>query len=298
VGLAHAAARAGALVHQNAAVIAIDRIAHGRFRLKTAQATIEADQVLLATGASQEGPFGWFRRRIVPVGSFIIVTESLGAVRAAAIMPGRRTCTSTQNIGNYFRLSADHRLVFGGRARFAMSSPKSDLKSGAILRSQLHEVFPQLSDVRTDYCWGGLVDMTRDRLPRAGTRDGMHYAMGYSGHGVQMSTYMGDLMARRITGEDAPILARSGLASDPVPFRQALVSARGRALPPRARSDFVSSENGPLARAVSRKSAQEKVDRQDRPIPLSCRKLLFGVEAGRTAQDPRLRRKKTIAIDK
>lgn len=203
-GLAHAAARAGALIHQNAAVTAIDRIAHGRFRLKTAHATIEGDQVLLATGASQEGPFGWFRRRIVPVGSFIIVTEPLGAERAAAIMPGRRTCTSTQNIGNYFRLSADHRLVFGGRARFAMSSPKSDLKSGGILQRQLHEVFPQLTNVRTDYCWGGLVDMTRDRLPRAGTRDGMHYAMGYSGHGVQMSTYMGNLLARRITGDDAP----------------------------------------------------------------------------------------------
>ena len=203
-GLAHAAARAGALIHQNAAVTAIDRIAHGRFRLKTADATIEADQVLLATGASQEGPFGWFRRRIVPVGSFIIVTEPLGAERAAAIMPGRRTCTSTQHIGNYFRLSADNRLIFGGRARFAMSSPKSDLKSGAILQAQMHEVFPQLADIRTDYCWGGLVDMTQDRLPRAGTQDGMHYAMGYSGHGVQMSTYMGDVMARRIVGEDAP----------------------------------------------------------------------------------------------
>jgi glycine/D-amino acid oxidase-like deaminating enzyme len=203
-GLAHAAARAGALIHQNAAVIAIDRIAGGRFRLKTAHATVEADQVLLATGASQEGPFGWFRRRIVPVGSFIIVTEPLGAERAAAIMPGRRTCTTTQNIGNYFRLSADHRLIFGGRARFAMSNPKSDLKSGVILQRQLHEVFPQLAGVRTDYCWGGLVDMTRDRLPRAGTQDGMHYAMGYSGHGVQMSTYMGHLLARRISGEDVP----------------------------------------------------------------------------------------------
>lgn len=204
IGLAHAAVRAGAIIHQNAAVIAIDRIARGRFRLKTAHATIEADQVLLATGASQHGPFGWLRRRIVPVGSFIIVTEPLGAERAAAIMPGRRTCTTTQHIGNYFRLSADNRLIFGGRARFAMSSPKSDLKSGAVLRAQLHEVFPQLADVNIDYCWGGLVDMTQDRLPRAGTRDGMHYAMGYSGHGVQMSTYMGNLVARRITGEDAP----------------------------------------------------------------------------------------------
>jgi glycine/D-amino acid oxidase-like deaminating enzyme len=119
-------------------------------------------------------------------------------------MPGRRTCTTSQHVGNYFRLTADHRLVFGGRARFAMSSPKSDLKSGAILQAQLREVFPQIADARIDYCWGGLVDMTQDRLPRAGTRDGMHYAMGYSGHGVQMSVYMGDLMARRISGEARP----------------------------------------------------------------------------------------------
>jgi glycine/D-amino acid oxidase-like deaminating enzyme len=201
-GLANAAARAGAIIHQDAAVTAIDRIAGGRFRLTSAHGTIEADQVLLATGASQHGPFGWFRRRIVPVGSFIIVTEPLGAARAAAIMPGRRTCTTSQNIGHYFRLTADNRLIFGGRARFAMSGAKSDLKSGAILQRHLREVFPQIGNARIDYCWGGLVDMTQDRLPRAGSHEGMHYAMGYSGHGVQMSTYMGDLMARRISGED------------------------------------------------------------------------------------------------
>jgi glycine/D-amino acid oxidase-like deaminating enzyme len=217
VGLAHAAVLAGAVIHQDAAVIAIERVARGRFRLKTARGMIEADQVLLATGTSQHGPFGWFRRRIVPIGSFIIVTEPLGAERAAAIMPGRRTCTTSQNIGNYFRLTADDRLVFGGRARFAMSSPKSDLKSGAILQTQLREVFPQLADARIDYCWGGLVDLTQDRLPRAGMQEGMHYAMGYSGHGVQMSVYMGDLMARRISGEDAPNPWR-GLDWPAIPF--------------------------------------------------------------------------------
>jgi glycine/D-amino acid oxidase-like deaminating enzyme len=204
IGLAHAAARAGATIHQDAAVTAIDRIGSGRFRLKTARGAIEADQVVLAIGAAQHGPFSWFRRRIVPVGSFIIVTEPLGAERASAIMPGRRTCTTSQHIGNYFRLTADNRLVFGGRARFAMSSPTSDLKSGAILQAQLREVFPRIADARIDYCWGGVVDMTQDRLPRSGMRDGMHYAMGYSGHGVQMSVYMGDVMARRISGEELP----------------------------------------------------------------------------------------------
>jgi glycine/D-amino acid oxidase-like deaminating enzyme len=174
----------------------------GRFKISTDKGTIEADNVILATGASQHGPFGWIRRRNVVVGSFVIVTEPLGQDRAHSIMPGRRNCTTSQNIGNYFRMTADNRLIFGGRARFAMSNPVSDLKSGAILQATLREVFPQIADCRVDYCWGGLVDMTQDRLPRAGVHEGIYFATGYSGHGVQMSTYMGHVMARQIAGDD------------------------------------------------------------------------------------------------
>jgi glycine/D-amino acid oxidase-like deaminating enzyme len=202
IGLANAAARLGAQIHEGCEVSAIDRLPGGRFRVSAAAGSIEADSVLVATGVSERGPFAWFRRRIVPVGSFIIVTEPLGKDRARNIMPGRRTCTTTQNIGNYFRMTEDDRLVFGGRARFAMSNPMSDRKSGDILRATLREVFPQIADCRIDYCWGGLVDMTSDRLPRAGTHDGLYYSLGYSGHGVQMSTYMGDLLARKIAGDD------------------------------------------------------------------------------------------------
>jgi glycine/D-amino acid oxidase-like deaminating enzyme len=202
VGLAQAAQRAGAAIHENAAVTGIERRPGGKFRVATSKDTIEAGHVVLANGVPLDGPFAWFRRRIIPIGSFIIVTEPLGNNRARAIMPGRRTCTTTQNIGHYFRMTADDRLVFGGRARFAMSSPTSDQKSGAILQANLRAVFPQIADCRIDYCWGGLVDMTSDRLPRAGQHDGTHYAVGYSGHGVQMSTYMGDLMGRRIAGDD------------------------------------------------------------------------------------------------
>ena len=202
IGLANAAKRAGAAIHENTPVRTIERQPGGRYRITTPTGTIEAEHVVLANGVPLEGPFAWFRRRIIPIGSFIIVTEPLGRERARAIMPGRRMCTTSQNIGHYFRMTPDDRLVFGGRARFAMSSPTSDRKSGAILHATLREVFPQIRDCRIDYCWGGLVDMTADRLPRAGQHDGMHYAVGYSGHGVQMSNYMGDLMARRIAGDD------------------------------------------------------------------------------------------------
>jgi glycine/D-amino acid oxidase-like deaminating enzyme len=203
LGLGAAAAQRGARIFENAAVSSIVRTQPGRFRITTARGTIEADHVILTTGASRTGPLGWFRRRIVPIGSFIIVTAPLGAALAKSIMPGRRNCTTSQNIGHYFRLTSDNRMVFGGRARFAMSGPASDIKSGRVLEQNMRDVFPQLQDTQIDYCWGGLVDMSQDRLPRCGTRDGMHYAMGFSGHGVQMSTLMGSIMARRIAGEDA-----------------------------------------------------------------------------------------------
>lgn len=215
-GLAVAAVRAGAVIHEDAPVTAIDEVAGG-YRLTTARGTITAEKVILATGASQVGPLGWFRRRIVPVGSFIIVTEPLGENRARAIMPGNRTCTTTQNIGNYFRLTPDNRLVWGGRARFAMSGPTSDLKSGRILQEQLQAAFPQLGDCRIDYCWGGLVDMTQDRLPRSGVHRGMHYAMGFSGHGVQMSTYMGEVLALEAAGRDV-VNPWRGLDWPAIPF--------------------------------------------------------------------------------
>lgn len=205
-GLAQAAERQGATICTNTRVDRLERVQGPVHRLHTAQGVVTAKQVLLATGASRHGSygsFGWLRRRIVPIGSFIVVTEPLGAERAQALLRERRTYTTIANIHHYFRLTADHRLVFGGRARFAISSPQSDAASGEILRAGLAETFPQLGPVRLDYCWGGLVDMTQDRLPQAGERDGLFYSMGYSGHGTQMSVHMGECMAEVMAGNAA-----------------------------------------------------------------------------------------------
>jgi glycine/D-amino acid oxidase-like deaminating enzyme len=203
-GLAAAVERSGAQIHTNTSVERIARTGPGRSQqLHTVRGMVTAQQVLLATGATRHGgygSFGWLRRRIVPIGSFIVVTEPLGAERAQALLAQRRTYTTVANIHHYFRLTTDHRLVFGGRARFAISSPQSDAASGEILRAGLIETFPQLGAVRIDYCWGGLVDMTQDRLPHAGERDGLYYAMGYSGHGTQMSVHMGEVMADVMAG--------------------------------------------------------------------------------------------------
>jgi glycine/D-amino acid oxidase-like deaminating enzyme len=199
-GLAEAAARHGAIIFEKAAVT--DRARVGKdHRLKTARGSLSADQILLATGAYTTSNFGYFRRRIIPVGSFIIATRPLTDAEVASVMPGNRTCVTSMNIGNYFRLSPDKRLIFGGRARFsATSDQRSDAKSAVILKQSLARIFPQLAGVEIDYCWGGLVDLTKDRYPRAGCHDGIWYAMGYSGHGAQLSTHLGMIIADAMLG--------------------------------------------------------------------------------------------------
>jgi glycine/D-amino acid oxidase-like deaminating enzyme len=204
-GLAQAAERRGAQIRTGTCVQRLERLGGGyAHRVHTDRGTMRADQVLLANGAARHGgygSFGWLRRRIVPIGSFIVVTEPLGAQRASALLRERRTYVTVANIHHYFRLTPDHRLVFGGRARFAVSSPVSDAKSGEILRAGMEAMFPSLRGVGIDYCWGGLVDMTQDRLPHAGERDGLFYSTGYSGHGTQMSVLMGERMAAVMAGD-------------------------------------------------------------------------------------------------
>ena len=200
-GLADAAARHGARIHEQAPVTGIRALPGGGHEITTPHGRIEARQVLLASGISRTGPLGWVRRRIIPVGAFIIATEPLSPEQLDRLTPRRRMVVDTKNLVNYFRHLPDNRLLFGGRARFAISNPKSDVKSGRILHDSLLDVFPELASTRIDYCWGGMVDMTQDRLPRAGERNGIFYSMGYSGHGTQMSTLMGTIMADVLDGK-------------------------------------------------------------------------------------------------
>jgi glycine/D-amino acid oxidase-like deaminating enzyme len=199
-GLAEAAARQGVEIHEKAPVEQVRRLGGNRHEVVTPRGTLQADQVLVATSGYTSRPFRWLQVRIAPVGSFIIVTEPLGKDVCDQIMPTRRVASDTKNLLYYFRITPDQRLLFGGRARFSMSSPHADEKSGRILRKGMVSVFPQLADARVDYCWGGLVDMSMDRLVHAGEHDGLFYSVGYSGHGVQMATHMGKQMAEYLNG--------------------------------------------------------------------------------------------------
>jgi glycine/D-amino acid oxidase-like deaminating enzyme len=199
-GLARAAHGRGVRIHEQTEVTGLNRISGHEHEVATANGTVRAKQVLLATGSTTGRAFKHFQKRILPVGSFIIVSEPLSAETADELLPTRRMASDSRNLIYYFRITPDQRLLFGGRAKFSASDPREDVSSRLILEKGMLEVFPQLRGTSIDYCWGGLVDMTMDRMPHAGEHDGLYYSMGYSGHGVQMSTYMGVQMAEVMGG--------------------------------------------------------------------------------------------------
>ncbi|GHE63454.1 hypothetical protein GCM10017771_86770 [Streptomyces capitiformicae] len=156
---------------------------------------------MAATDAYTDKAMPWFRKRLINVGSFVIVTEPLGEERARQLIPNNRVVVSSKNIGHYIRITPDNRLAFGGQARFAPSDPASDVKSGDVLKREMTEIFPQMAGVKIDYVWGGMVGFSHDRVPHAGEVNGLYYSMGYCGHGVKMATYMGRAMVEVMDGE-------------------------------------------------------------------------------------------------
>jgi glycine/D-amino acid oxidase-like deaminating enzyme len=198
-GLAAAGVRAGVTICENAQVTQLVR-RNGGHAVHTTRGVVHADRVLVATSGYTGSLTPWLQRRTIPVGSFIVVTEQLPAETVQRILPRQRQASDNKMLTYYFRITPDNRLLFGGRARFALSSPDSDLKSAEILKRAVSTLFPYLSSTRIDYTWGGLVDLTMDQMVHAGERNGVHYSLGYSGHGVQMATYMGKQMALSMVG--------------------------------------------------------------------------------------------------
>ncbi|RNI20845.1 NAD(P)/FAD-dependent oxidoreductase [Flexivirga caeni] len=214
-GLATAAVAAGAVVCEAAPVVSLDRDG-ARHLVQSSRGPVQAKHVLVATSGYTSSLTPWLQRRVIPVGSFIVCTEPLDADLANELLPHGRMASDAKMLTYYFRLTPDNRLLFGGRARFALSSPDSDRRSAEILRRAMLEIFPQLSTTRIDYTWGGLVDLSMDRMVHIGQRNGIHYSLGYSGHGVQMATYAGQQVARRLLGTQ-PELPFGGIGFHAVP---------------------------------------------------------------------------------
>ena len=214
-GLARRAAAAGATIAEEAPVEQVEKTGRNGarvFRLATPRGNMHAGDVLVATGAYTGLVTPDLRRRVIPVGSYVIATEPLGEATARRLIPRGRMVFDSNNFLHYYRLTPDWRMLFGGRAAFMPETERTVRESAELLRAGMVGVFPQLSDAAIEYAWGGSIDFTFDMLPHAGVIDGLHYALGYAGHGVAMATYLGNQMAGVIAGG-----ARDVLPSGPLP---------------------------------------------------------------------------------
>ncbi|HEX3630378.1 MAG TPA: FAD-dependent oxidoreductase [Candidatus Dormibacteraeota bacterium] len=200
-GLTRLAIDRGAHLYGGVAATGIERGRKGRFVVKTERGSIACGAVLLATNGYSDRLMPQVRRRIIPIGSYMIATEPLPDELAAQTIPHRRMLFDTKNFLYYWRLSGDNRMLFGGRASFAATTTWNarDWLYDAMIR-----VHPQLKGLRVVRAWGGQVGFTFDRMPHIGRIKGITYAMGYCGTGVAMSTYFGQLAADWIAGGALP----------------------------------------------------------------------------------------------
>ena len=215
-GLAAAADRTGADLHEDARATAVRRQGDGRFVVETTRGAIGARDVFVATNGYTDGAVPSLRRRIIPIGSYIIASEPLPEDLANELSPNGRSFFDTKNFLYYWHVSADRRMIFGGRASFL---PTSIDRTAAILWKGLMEVHPQLAGHRIDYAWGGNVGFTFDRMPHVGrTKDGVAYAMGCCGTGVALMTYLGTRVGQWLAGGEAPALTRLDFPLVPAPY--------------------------------------------------------------------------------
>lgn len=208
-GLASAAEKAGATLHAKARVRKLER-REMHFIVETERGSLTAENIFIATNGYIDSVTPELHRKIMPIGSFIIATEPLSAELAHELSPHNRMIFDFKHFLNYFRLSNDNRMVFGGRAAFFPENERTVRQSADILRHEMVAVYPQLQDTNVDYVWGGTLGFAFDLMTHAGEIDGVYYALGYAGHGVAMGTYLGNTVAEAMlkgTIKDHPFAA-------------------------------------------------------------------------------------------
>jgi glycine/D-amino acid oxidase-like deaminating enzyme len=206
VGLAAAAARAGAILVEHAEVQGLTRASNGSgrcYRLTTSQGLLHATEVLLATNGYTTGLVPAARRGIFSGGSYIITTEPLPLELRQLLSPRGRMFYDSKHFLNYFRLTPDGRMLFGGRHDL---STDLDLKQSALaLRARMLQVFPDLAPFAITHSWTGRLGLTFDLMPHAGRLQvgpvpGVLYAYGYGGHGIAIASYLGHSIGHWIAG--------------------------------------------------------------------------------------------------
>lgn len=223
-GLGKAALRAGASIYENSAVEEVKRVSdrgEAGFAVSSSRGRLFAREVFVASGAYTSF-VPELRKKIIRIGSFIIVTKPLSESLASQLIPRNRMIYNSRHFLHYFRLTPDNRMLFGGRAAFLPETPARVQRSAQILRRDMVGVFPQLKQTPVEYVWGGTLDFCFDTMPHAGCIAGVHYALGFAGHGVAMATYLGTQIAKRIAddADDQPFAQ--------IPWRNAPPGLRGR----------------------------------------------------------------------
>ena len=196
LGLANAAREAGVSIYEGSRVTAYTRT--DPTMVSTDKGSVTASFVVLACN----GYLGKLEPRVagkmMPINNFMIATEPLGEERCSKLISGRYGVHDTRFVVNYFRLSDDHRLLFGGGENYRPGFPRD---IAAFVRPSMLELFPQLDDVAIDYAWGGTLSVTVNRLPHVGRlQPNLFFGQGYSGHGISTASFAGKLIAEAITG--------------------------------------------------------------------------------------------------
>ncbi|HEX4051039.1 MAG TPA: FAD-dependent oxidoreductase [Steroidobacteraceae bacterium] len=199
LGLAEAAMQAGVTVHEASQVIRYELGgAAGRTRVHSPGGEVTCDWLIFAGNAWLGETVPSLTRKLIGVGSYIIATEPLGAARARRLIANNAAVCDTNWILDYFHRSADDRLLFGGRVNYSGLEGRA---IGPATRRRMLKVFPQLDDVRIDYAWGCLLDITMNRAPHFGRlAPNVFFLQGFSGHGIALTGLAGQLIAEAVAG--------------------------------------------------------------------------------------------------
>lgn len=198
LGLARAASGHGVRVHGASPVTAIERVGNS-WRVQCKGGTAEADTVVVAGGGYLQGLVPALSRALLPIATYVAVTEALGDRLTDAIRT-RAAVYDTRFAFDYYRALPDTRLLWGGRISILNRSPKAVAR---LLKADIARVYPQLGDVQIDYAWSGLMSYARHEMPQLGMlQPGLWYAQTFGGHGVAPTTAIGELLAQGICGEN------------------------------------------------------------------------------------------------
>jgi len=196
LGLALAAIEAGAVMYERTRAVALEETADG-VTIRTEDGLIKAKYAVIGCNGYLGGLEPRIAGRIMPIANFIIATEPLSDAEAKELIPNDVCVCDTKFVVNYFRLSADRRLLWGGGEKYT-ATPPADIP--AFVRPHMLRVFPQLADKRIEYVWSGMLAITMSRLPNLGRNGNVFYAQGYSGQGIAIAGLAGKLIAEALGG--------------------------------------------------------------------------------------------------